>query len=192
MAEAYRDRGGQHTNMWSLTEALHTYRPWVSAVGRVEHLTWQHRATAEDSKAAGLKSARPLPVAVSLRSCLNYLGAGSRRARVIDRDFEALASRDSLGTLGRHHGVHLAAKLGGNLAVGECLLDCGSKLTLPSRRCRRSIATHALNVVRLDSLDGFARPPRRRVLAGLQPRTLLRSRFPVANCRRVANRLQPL
>ena len=50
------------------------------------------------------------------------------------RDLESLTSCDSLGALGRQHGPHLAAKFGRNLPVGECLLDCRSKLTLSPKR----------------------------------------------------------
>ena len=42
-----------------------------------------------------------------MRASLNGLGSPSRGTRVVDRDLEPLASRDSLGTLSRHHGAHL-------------------------------------------------------------------------------------
>ena len=111
---------------------------------------------------------------MSLWAGLNGLGAPSRSARVIDRDFEALASCDSLGTLSRHHGAHLTTKFGRYLAVDKRLLNRCGKLALRVRCYRRSVATDAVDMVRLDSLDAFAQPLRSRsIMPRLQPRPFL-------------------
>ena len=127
----------------------------MTGSGRVEKSAWRHRATAEGGIAAAPQSARPFPVAVSLRASLNGLGPRSWGARVIDRDLEPLASRNSLGTLSRHHGAHLATKLGRHLAVDECLLNRCGKLTLPTKLGSFPVAAGTFDVVRLNLSDGF-------------------------------------
>ena len=153
----------------------------------------RHRATAEGGIAAAPESARPFPVAVSLRASLNGLGPRSWGACVIDRDLEPLASRNSLGTLSRHHVAHLATKLGGHLAVDECLLNRCGKLALSTKLSCLPVAADAFGVVRLNSPDGFTWSLQcRSIMTNLQPHPFLCSRFPVPRCHRVANSLQPL
>ena len=130
---------------------------------------------------------------MSLRTSLNGLGSRSRSSRVIDRDLESLASRDPLGTLSRHHGAHLATKLGGHLAVDECLLNRCGKLALSTKLSCIPVAADAFRVVRLNSPDGLTWPLRcRSIMTTLQPRPFLCCRFPVPSCHRVAYSLQAL
>ena len=124
---------------------------------------------------------------MSLRASLNGLGSRSWGARVLDRDLESLASRNSFGTLSRHHGAHLAPKLGRNLAVDKRLLNRCGKLALPTKFSCCSVAAHSYDVLRLHPPDGFTWPLRRwSIMTNLQPRPLLRSRFPVPRCCRRA------
>ena len=130
---------------------------------------------------------------MSLWASLNSLGSRSWGARVVDRDLESLASRNSLGTLSRHHGAHLATKLGRHLAVDECLLNRCGKLALPTKLSCSPVAAGTFGVARLNSPDGFNWRLRcRSIMTDLQPRPLLRSCFTVANRRRVAHGLQAL
>ena len=165
----------------------------MSSSGRVEKSAWRHRATAEGGKAAVHKSARPVPVAVSLRASLNGLGSRSGGTRVIDRDLESLASRDSLGSLSRHHGAHLATKFGRYPPVDKRLLNRCGKLALPTKLGCFPVTAGTFGVVRLNSPDGFTRPMRRRfIMTNMKSRPLLCSRFPVPRCCRVAYSVQPL
>ena len=128
-----------------------------------------------------------------MRASLNGLGSPSRGTRVVDRDLEPLASRDSLGTLSRHHGAHLATKFGRYPPVDKRLLNRCGKLALPTKFSCLSVAAHSFDVLRLNPPDGFTWPLRRRpIMTNLQPRPLLRGRFPVPRCCRVAYSLQPL
>ena len=138
-------------------------------------------------------SARPFPVALTLRASLNGLGSPSRGTRVVDRDFEALASCDSLGSLSRHHGAHLATQFRRYLPVDERLLNRCGKLALPTKFSCFSVAGHSFDVLRLNPPDGFTWPLRcRSIMTNLQPRPLLCSGLPVPSCHRVAYSLQPL
>ena len=130
---------------------------------------------------------------MSLRTDLNGLRSRSRGTRVIDRDFESLASRDSLGTLSRHHGAHLATKFGRHLAVDECLLNRCGKLALPTKLSCFPVAAGTFGVVRLNSPNGFTWRLRcQSIMTNLQSSPLLRSCFTVANRRCVAHSLQAL
>ena len=161
--------------------------------GRVEKSAWRHRVTAEGGKAAAPESSRPFPGAVSLRASLDGLGSRSRGTRVVDRDLEPLASRDSLGPLSCHHGAHLATKFGRYPPVDKRLLNRCGKLALPTKFSCPSVAAYSFDVLRLHPPDGFTWPLRRwSIVTNLQPRPLLCSRIPVPRCRRVAYSLQPL
>ena len=92
---------------------------------------------------------------MSLRASLNGLGPRSWGARVIYRDLEPLASRNSLGTLSRHHGAHLATKLGRYPPVDKRLLNRCGKLALPTKFSCFTVAAYSFDVVGLHPPDGF-------------------------------------
>ena len=117
-----------------------------------------------------------------LRSGLHSLWPGTRRPRVIYRCLKPLTSGDPLCSLDFHQVAHLAAKLGRHLAVGECLLNRCGELTLSTNLSSFPVAADTLDVIRLNSPDGFPKPLRCRSSAtNLQSRPLLRSCFTVAD-----------